>query len=87
MVDLSVITTDLAVSLKELESASLAGQTSVVRLLYFSDLQVSKPTLSRSVALQSEPRPRSVWMRTVGSKNLFTDAAHVGPTIPVIRRR
>ena len=30
--------------------------------------------------------PRSVWMRTVGSKNLFTDSAHVRPTIPVIRR-
>ena len=56
MMDLGVITPDLAVHLMEVEPAYLAEQHATVRSLQLGDLLVPQPSLPRSMVAQSYPQ-------------------------------
>ena len=56
MMDLGVITPDLAVNLKEIEPASLAREPPAVGSLDLGDLLVTQPALPRTVAAQGDPQ-------------------------------
>ena len=56
MMDLGVITPDLAVDLKEIEPASLTREPPAVGSLDLSDLLVTQPSLPRTVTAQGDPQ-------------------------------
>jgi len=68
MMDLGVIPSDLAVDLKEVEPAHLAGEPPAVGSLHLGELLIPQPSLPRSMAAQSYPQ-----LTLAGSRLLVTD--------------